>query len=66
MLYLSSMLKDIKVKYNARGNSVTFTKETTISDMEVDEAMGYIHWRFRKEAEDSEFSDDGKRLVLKL
>lgn len=60
------MLKDIKVKYHNKSKSVTFTKESPITDMEVDEAMGYIHWRFRKEAEDSEFSEDGKRLVLKM
>ena len=61
------MLKDIKVNFNARQRSVTFTKEVEpLNDNEVDEAMGYIHWRFRKEVEDSEWSNDEKTLILKL
>ena len=61
------MLKDIKVNYNARQKSVTFTKEVEpLSDTEVDEAMGYIHWRFRKEVEGSEWSNEEKTLILKI
>ena len=60
------MLKDIKVKYNSRLKSVSFTKESSITDEELETCIGYLHWRFRKEAEDSEFSDDGKELILKM
>jgi hypothetical protein len=60
------MLKDIKVKYNSRLKSVSFTKESSITDEELETCMGYLYWRFRKEANDSEFSDDGKRLILKM
>ena len=60
------MLKDIKVKYHNKSKSVTFTKESPITDEELDTCIGYLHWRFRKEADDSEFSEDGKRLVLKM
>jgi len=61
------MLKDIKINYNSRANTISFTSQNgPLNDQNTDEVSAYVWWRFRKPSKSETFNEDKSSISVKM